>query len=66
MLNFLNVLLPLVIALLLLVRPQLFTKRDLQAEENKGVANMLKTIGWVFVVVALLMFIGDVLALLVK
>ncbi len=50
---------PLVIAVLLLGRPQWFTKKDLKADENKPLAGRLKKIGWALVVAGILILIAN-------
>ena len=57
--DFIDALIPLGIAVLLLAFPQSFTKKDLKAEENKKLAARLKTIGWVLMAAGILILIGN-------
>jgi len=57
---------PLGSAVLILVFPQWFTKRDLKAEENKGLAGKLKIIGWVLMAAGVLILIGNIGSVLTK
>ncbi len=56
--NFIDALIPLGFAVLLLAFPQLFTKKDLKADENKRLAARLKTIGWLLMAAGVLILIG--------
>ncbi len=58
--NFIDVLIPLAGALLVLAFPQCLTKRDLKAEENRKVARRLRTSGWLLLVAAALILVANV------
>jgi len=64
--NFIDALIPLGIAFLLLAFPQSFTKKDLRAEESKGLAATLKTIGWVLLAAGILILIASMGSSLAK
>ena len=64
--NFIEALIPLGIAVLLLVFPQWFTKKDLKAEENKGLAGKLRKIGWGLMAAGVLILIANIGSRLVK
>lgn len=57
--DFIDALIPLGIAALLLAYPQWFTKKDLKADENKGLAAKLKKIGWVLMAAGILILIAN-------
>lgn len=57
----LDALIPLGIAVLLLVRPQAFTKKDLKAEENATLAKRFKTIGFVLLGAGILILISSLM-----
>ncbi len=56
--NFIDALIPLGFAVLLLAFPQVFTKKDLKADENKRLAARLKTIGWLLMAAGVLILIA--------
>ena len=58
--NFIDAVIPLAFAVLLLASPQLFTKKDLKADENKKLAARLRTIGWVLMAAGVLILIADI------
>lgn len=57
----LNALIPLGISLLLLVRPQAFTRKDLKVEENAKLAGQLKQAGVVLLVAGILIFVSNLM-----
>ena len=57
--NFIDALIPLGFAVLLLCSPQLFTKKDLKADENKRLAARFKMIGWVLMAAGILILIAN-------
>lgn len=61
-----DALIPLGIAVLLLAFPQWFTKKDLKAEENKGIANTLWKCGWALVAAGILILIANIGSMLAK
>lgn len=64
--NFVEALIPLGIAGLLLAFPQWFTKKDLKANENKGLAGNLRKIGWALMAAGVLILIASIRSTLVK
>jgi len=64
--NFIEALIPLGFAVLLLVFPQWFTKKDLMAEENKGLSSILRKIGWGLMAAGVLILIASIGSTLVK
>jgi len=58
--DFIDALIPLGVAVLLLAFPQLFTKKDLKADENKRLAARLKMIGWVLMAAGVLILIANI------
>jgi hypothetical protein len=64
--DFIDALIPLGIAVLLLAFPQLFTKKDLRADENKRLATTLKKIGWVLMAAGVLILIANIGTTLAK
>jgi len=62
--DFIEAMIVLGIAVSILAFPQLYTKKDLTAEENKGIVKTLKKYGWMAVALGILfLFIGIVTAL---
>lgn len=59
--DFLDALIPLGIAGLLLLRPQAFTKRDLTLEENATLAGRLKIGGYVLLGAGILILISNLM-----
>ena len=59
--DFIDALIPLGIAVLLLVCPQVFTKKDLKAEENSKIAKRLKTVGIVLLGAGILILISNLM-----
>jgi len=59
--DLLGALIPLGIAVLLLVRPQIFTKKDLKAEENASIAKRLKTVGAILFVAGILILLSNLM-----
>jgi hypothetical protein len=55
-----DALIPLGIAVLLLARPQWFTKKDLHAEENRRLAGTLRKVGWVLIAAGLMILIANI------
>ncbi len=53
-------LIPLGIALLLLTFPEWFTKKNLQADGNKGLAGRLRMAGWLLLAAGVLILIANV------
>jgi len=64
--NFIEALIPLGIAGLLLVSPQWFTKKDLKADENKGLAGKLRKLGWGLMAAGVLILIASMGSTLAK
>jgi len=64
--DFVDVLIPLGFAVLLLGFPQVFTKKDLKADENKKLATRLKMIGWVLAAAGVLILIANIGSALTK
>jgi hypothetical protein len=64
--DFIDALIPLGVAVLLLAFPQSFTKKDLKADENKRLAARLKTIGWVLMAAGVLILIANMGSTLAK
>lgn len=64
--DFIDALIPLGLAVLLLAFPQLFTKKDLKADENKRLAGTLKKIGWVLMAAGVLILIANIGSTLAK
>lgn len=58
--DFVDALIPLGFAVLLLAFPHWFTKKDLKADENKGLAGRLRKIGWLLVAAGLLILIANI------
>jgi hypothetical protein len=56
--DFVEVLIPLGIAFLLLSRPQWFTKGDINSEESQATISKLQMLGWLAVGAALLILIA--------
>jgi hypothetical protein len=59
--DFLDALIPLGIAVLLLARPQMFTKKDLKAPENTKTAGLLKKAGIILLVAGILILISNLM-----
>ncbi len=59
---FVDALIPLGIAALLLLRPQVFTKKDLKADENCKLASRLKKVGIGLLVAGVLILISNLIA----
>ena len=59
--DLIDALIPLGIALLLLVCPQVFTKKDLKAEENAKTAGLLKKAGIALLVAGILILISNLM-----
>jgi hypothetical protein len=59
--DFIDALIPLGFALVLLICPQAFVKKDLKAEENAPTAKRLKTIGNVLLVAGALIMISNLM-----
>ena len=59
--DFLDALIPLGIAVLLLARPQIFTKKDLKASENAKTAGLLKKGGIILLVAGILILISNLM-----
>jgi len=57
--NFIEALIPLGFAVLLLVFLQWFAKKDLKADENKGLAGKLRKIGWGLMAAGVLILIAS-------
>jgi uncharacterized membrane protein len=57
--EYIDALIPLVGALLLLASPQAFTKKDLKAEENKTLARRFRMIGWLLLAAGVLILIAS-------
>ena len=57
--EYIDALIPLAGALLLLAWPQAFTKKDLKAEENKTLARRLRMIGWLLLAAGVLILIAS-------
>jgi len=66
LISFIDALIPLGFAVLILVFPQWFTKKDLKAEENRGLAGKLKLIGWVLLGAGTLTLIANIGTTMVK
>jgi hypothetical protein len=64
--NFIDALIPLGFAVLLLAYPQVFTKKDLKADENQKLAARFKTIGWLLLAAGVLILIGQMGSTLAK
>jgi len=64
--DFIDALIPLGLAVLLLAFPQLFTKKDLKADENKRLAGTLKKIGWALMAAGVLILIANIGSTLAK
>ena len=64
--SFIEALIPLGIAVLLLAFPQWFTKKDLTADENKGLAGTLRKIGWGLMAAGVLILIASIGSTLAK
>ena len=58
--NFIDALIPLGFAVLVLAWPQAFTKRDLKADENKRLAARLRMIGWLLMAAGALILIASI------
>ena len=58
--DFIDALIPMGIAVTLLAFPQWFTKKDLMADENKGLGGKLKKIGWVLMAAGVLILIANI------
>jgi hypothetical protein len=61
-----DALIPLGFAVMILTSPQLLTKKDLKAEENKGLAGKFKLIGWGLVGAGILILIANIGSALAK
>ena len=59
--NSIDALIPLGFAVSLLVCPQVFTKKDLKAEENAPTAKRFKTIGNVLLIAGALIFVSNLM-----
>ncbi len=59
--DFVDALIPLGIAVLLLVCPRAFTKKDLKAEENATTAKRLKTAGIVLLIAGALILTSNLM-----
>jgi hypothetical protein len=59
--DFLDALIPLGIAILLLARPQTFTKKDLKAPENAKTAGLLKKAGFILLGAGILILISNLM-----
>jgi hypothetical protein len=57
---FADALIPLSFAGLLLACPQWFTKKDLKADENRGLARKLRKIGWLLMAAGGLILIANI------
>ena len=64
--DFIEALIPLGFAVLLLAFPQWFTKKDLLADENKGLAGKLRKIGWGLMAAGVLILIASIGSTLAK
>ena len=64
--NFIEALVPLGFAVLLLVFPQWFTKKDLKTDENKGLAGIFRKIGWVLMAAGVLILLASIGSTLIK
>ena len=60
LIDFIDALIPLGIAVLLLAFPQWFTKKDLKADANQGIASRLKKIGWLLLAAGVLILISNI------
>ena len=59
--DFIDALIPLGVAVLLFACPQVFTKKDLKAEENATSAKRLKTAGIVLLIAGALILTSDLM-----
>ncbi|MBI3836292.1 MAG: hypothetical protein HY287_18390 [Planctomycetes bacterium] len=66
LIGLIDALIPLGIAGLLLLFPQWFTKKDLKIEENRNIANRLKTIGWLLLAAGTLTLIVNIASTVTK
>jgi hypothetical protein len=57
--QYIDALIPLAGALLLLAWPQAFTKKDLKAEENTTLARRFRMIGWLLLAAGLLILVAS-------
>lgn len=57
MLKYINALVPLVIGIIILAFPQFFTKKDLNAKENKSTKTTIIVIGIIAIVISVLVFL---------
>ncbi len=64
--DFIDALIPFGVAVLLLAFPQVFTKKDLKADENKRLAARLKKIGWALMAAGILILIANMGSTLAK
>ena len=55
-----DALIPLGFAVLLLAFPQWFTKKNLKADENNGLARKLKKMGWLLMAAGILILIANI------
>lgn len=60
LIGFIDALIPLGIAVLLLLFPQWFTKKDITIEENKSIADRLKKAGWWLIAAGILVLIANI------
>lgn len=64
--DFVDALIPLGFAVLLLAFPQWFTKKDLKADENMRLAGKFKKIGWLLMGAGMLILIANIGSTLAK
>ena len=60
MIRYVDALIPICGAMLILVCPQWFTRKDLKAEENRALSARLKKIGWLLLAAGTLILIATI------